>query len=92
MRIVFIALALGVTFTLQGCVAAIGYAVGQAEAERVKQLELYQASLTRLDCDGLGQARTDLIAEREDLVDFDQREDVLQDAFEAKSCPWPDDA
>lgn len=74
---------------LQGCVAAVGIAIAEAERERFEKLRIWKADLDGRDCEGLGNAYVELIQQKDDYVDFDQREDHLREVFRQKGCSVP---
>ncbi|MEM7213448.1 MAG: hypothetical protein AAF479_16455 [Pseudomonadota bacterium] len=81
---------LGAAFALQGCIAAVGVANAQAEQERLAELSKWEANVQTQDCAGLDETYAKLAADKDGLVDFDQREDFMRDQYEQKSCPLPD--
>lgn len=85
------ALALLITGTLTGCLAGtFGRFVLQAEQERLADLRAWEAGLQDLDCPGLGEAHTDLLAKQAELRDMDQRQDILRGRFKDTGCPSPE--
>jgi len=77
-------------FALQGCVAAVAVAVAQAEQDRLAELSNWEADVRAKDCAGLDETYAKLVADKDGLVDFDQRKDFMRDQYEEKSCPLPD--
>ncbi|MEM1163743.1 MAG: hypothetical protein AAGJ28_22660 [Pseudomonadota bacterium] len=76
---------------LQGCAAAIGYAVYDIETDRLDRLRAWESSLAGLDCVQLGDAYAAVASDRDSFVDFDQRQDIMRDAMTQKSCTLPAD-
>jgi len=81
--------ALSAALLLSGCGKIIGIAI-QAEQERLAELRSWEASLAEMDCGGLDDEYAGLVKIKDDLVDFDQRQDIMRDAMTGKSCALPD--
>lgn len=71
---------------LQGCTAAVALTVYRAEKARLAKLDTWKLELQTLDCDQLAAEHASLEAEKEALVDYDQRDDILTSTREAKNC------
>ena len=71
---------------LSGCALA-ATAVYDAETKRIGVLRAWEADILARDCAGLVEAQVELEAQRNDLVDADQRQSILDDARAEKECP-----
>ncbi|MEM8790472.1 MAG: hypothetical protein AAGE80_02550 [Pseudomonadota bacterium] len=71
---------------LQACGPAVVYTVYKTEEERLAALEAWESEIQSFDCEQLAKASDDLEAEKDDLVDFDQRMDIVTDAQSDKNC------
>ena len=82
-----VALALCAVVVLQGCTfIRLAY---WAEVERLQVLSAWKDRLAVMDCAQLGAEYTDLLQRADDLVDREQRSDILRDRFDARGCQRP---
>lgn len=81
--------ALSAALLLSGCGKIIGIAI-QAEQERLADLRNWEGRLAEMDCGGLDEEYAVLEKIKDDLVDFDQRQDIMRDEMTGKSCTLPE--
>lgn len=71
---------------VQGCASAVAFTVYRAEQARLEKLDTWERSLQTLDCEQLAVIRDNLDYDREDLVDYDQRVDIVDALRADKPC------
>lgn len=81
---------LGAAILVSGCSKIITIAV-QAERERLVHLRDWESRVALMQCPELDKEYADLVKKKDDLVDFDQRQDIMRDEMTGKSCPLPED-
>lgn len=81
---------LGTALLLSGCGRMIKIVV-QAETERLADLRAWEANLAEMDCGALDEEYSVLVKKKDDMTDFDQRQDIMRDTMTEKSCALPED-
>ncbi|MFK7945031.1 MAG: hypothetical protein AB8B85_19265 [Paracoccaceae bacterium] len=80
--------ALSVLASTSGCGAGFfGRIILETEQQRLEDLRAWEARLGEMDCTGLAEEYETL--RQQQLVDVDQREDILRDRFDAAECDPP---
>lgn len=70
-----------VAMTLSGCLLLVGKIVVEAETERLADLERFEVEVASQDCDGRSGIYADLVSDKDNLIDFDQRSDLVLGAM-----------
>lgn len=84
-----LAVGAGLALGMSGCVLAVPKQIYKIESERLAKKEAWENSLAKMSCDDLNKETAVLVAEKDTLVDYDQRVDYLAETMVAKECPTP---